>query len=124
MTVRDHAYGMTGVLNEWCLEIGYAPRRPRPRTGICPGSWPSRPTIPNPFNPMTTISFALPKTTQVQLRVYDLSGKLVTTLAEETLSAGQHEVIWTGRDDNGRQAASGMYFYRLVAEGQTLVGKC
>jgi subtilisin-like proprotein convertase family protein len=123
LTIRDYAYGMTGVLNEWCLEIGYAPSTSAADDRDLPRQLVLEANYPNPFNPMTTIAFALPKTTQVQLRVYDLSGKLVTTLAEETLSAGQHEVIWTGRDDTGRQAASGMYFYRLVAEGQTLVGK-
>ena len=123
LTIQDHAYGMTGVLNEWCLEIGYAPNTSAADDRDLPRQLVLEANYPNPFNPMTTIAFALPKTSQVQLRVYDLSGKLVRTLAEETLSAGQHEVVWTGRDDTGRRAASGMYFYRLVAEGQTLVGK-
>jgi subtilisin-like proprotein convertase family protein len=123
LTLRDLAYGMTGVLNQWCLEIGYAPSTSSAEDRDLPRQLVLEANYPNPFNPTTTIAFALPKTSQVQLRVYDLSGKLVKTLAEETMPAGQHQVIWTGRDDNGRQAASGMYFYRLVAESQTLVGK-
>jgi len=72
---------------------------------------------------MTTISFALPRATHVQLRIYDLSGKLVTTLADEAMDAGRHQTVWTGRDDAGRQTASGMYVYRLIADGQALSRK-
>ena len=118
LTVRDVYYGMTGVLNEWCLEIGYARGLSAAGDRDLPEHLTLDANYPNPFNPMTTISFALPKSTHVQLRVFDLSGKLITTLADETLSAGRHEAIWTGRDDSGRQAASGMYFYRLIADGQ------
>jgi subtilisin-like proprotein convertase family protein len=123
LTIRDHAYGMTGVLNQWCLEIGYAPSTSGAEDRDLPKQLVLESNYPNPFNPTTTIAFGLPKTTEVQLRVYDLSGRLVKTLADETMPAGQHQVIWTGRDETGRRAASGMYFYRLVAEGQVLVGK-
>jgi len=69
---------------------------------------------PNPFNPMTTIAFNLPRSEAVTLRVYDLSGRLVRTLiAGAVRDAGRNEVIWNGRDDGERAVASGVYFYRL-----------
>ncbi len=78
---------------------------------------------PNPFNPSTSISFALPQQENVRLEIYGLDGRLVTVLINETLSAGNHEVTWTGRDNSGRQVASGMYFYRLRAGEFTDVHK-
>ena len=71
---------------------------------------------PNPFNPRTTIAFALPRPETVTLTVHDLAGRLVRTLvAGEPLPAGHHEREWWGRDDRGRRVASGMYLYRLEA---------
>jgi FlgD Ig-like domain len=70
--------------------------------------------MPNPFNPSTTIAFEIPSQTEVSLRVYDLSGRLVSELANhEAFAQGHHEVQWNGIDDSGRRVASGTYFYRL-----------
>jgi len=123
LTVQAFAYGATATLNEWCLEISYSPAMSSAGDRDLPKELVLDANYPNPFNPMTTISFALPQATHVQLRVYDLQGKLVATLADGTLTAGRHETIWTGRDDAGRQTASGMYFYRLIADGQIRSGK-
>ncbi|MFC1569358.1 FlgD immunoglobulin-like domain containing protein, partial [bacterium] len=70
---------------------------------------------PNPFNPSTTISFQLPKTTQVTVTVYDLQGKNIATLLEQSLTAGKHQVQWDGRNDAGNDVASGVYFYKVHA---------
>jgi len=71
---------------------------------------------PNPFNPQTTIAFELPKREAVTLSVFDISGRLVRELiTAESHTPGRHEVVWNGRDDVGRQVASGTYFYRLEA---------
>lgn len=71
---------------------------------------------PNPFNPQTTIAFELPERETVSLRVFDLAGRMVRGLVvAEEFTLGRHEVIWNGKDDSGRQAASGTYFYRLDA---------
>lgn len=73
---------------------------------------------PNPFNPMTTISFDLAKAAAVSLRVFDVSGRLVRVLVDgETVAEGRQEAVWNGRDDSGRRVASGTYFYRLEAGG-------
>lgn len=68
---------------------------------------------PNPFNPTTSIVFQIGEAGYVLLRIYDTSGRLVNVLIDERRDAGRHEVLWTGRDSNGRSVASGVYFYRL-----------
>ncbi len=78
---------------------------------------------PNPFNPKTTIAFDLPRTAQVELTVFDVTGRRVSTLVADQLPAGRHDVTWTGLDDAGRRVASGMYFYRLVMENEVLTQK-
>jgi len=65
---------------------------------------------PNPFNPTTEISFALPLAASVRLDVYNIMGQKVTTLLDETLQAGEHSASW-----DGSTVASGVYFYRLDA---------
>ena len=71
---------------------------------------------PNPFNPSTAIEFHLPRRERVSLRVYDVSGRLVRTIAEETLDMGDHRFTWDGRNDRGAPAASGVYFYMLKSD--------
>jgi len=76
---------------------------------------------PNPFNPTTTIRFGLPAEGQVQLVVYDITGRVVRTLVDNQMEAGVHAVTWDGRDAVGRDVASGTYIYRLVAPNGVLV---
>jgi len=68
---------------------------------------------PNPFNPATTVSFTLGEPTTVSLKVYDLQGRLVRTLSQGFLHAGQHHVRWNGRDHGDRAVAAGVYVCRL-----------
>jgi len=70
---------------------------------------------PNPFNPTTKIDFAVPINCKVNLSIFDLAGRLVRTLVAADLNAGHHSVIWNGKNDQGRQTASGTYYYRLEA---------
>jgi hypothetical protein len=81
------------------------------------------PNYPNPFNPMTKISFSLPESQAVRLGIYSVDGRLVRTLVNEVRGPGLHEVIWNGQDDTGRQAASGVYFYRVDAGPHSEVRK-
>ena len=79
---------------------------------------------PNPFNPSTTISYALPEAAKVSLNIYDVSGRLVQRLVNgDVVDAGRQDTVWRGRDENGRQVAAGMYFYRLEA-GEFSETKC
>jgi aminopeptidase N len=74
--------------------------------------------FPNPFNPVTTISFRLAVPGPIRLSVYDVSGRLVRTLVDQgEMTAGDHEVVWNGQDQTGRAAAAGVYFYNLETEG-------
>lgn len=68
---------------------------------------------PNPFNPSTTISYSLQTAEKVELIINNLRGQKVITLVSEVLPAGEHSVTWNGRDSNGDQVGSGIYFYKL-----------
>jgi hypothetical protein len=73
---------------------------------------------PNPFNPSTTINYQLPFNSLVKLKVYDLLGREIETIVEETQESGEHSVRFSGQ-----QFPSGIYFYRLVAGIQTITKK-
>ena len=78
---------------------------------------------PNPFNPSTTIRFALAAAGRASLRVYDARGSLVRTLFDETRPAGPGNAMWDGRNDAGQSVASGVYLYRLSAGGDNRARK-
>ncbi|HID25365.1 MAG TPA: T9SS type A sorting domain-containing protein [Thermoplasmata archaeon] len=71
---------------------------------------------PNPTKGVTEISFSIPTTTDVELTIYDVSGRLVATLVKGRLNAGTHTATWNGLDSHGRRVAQGVYFYRLRAD--------
>ena len=73
---------------------------------------------PNPFNPTTKISYDVPEDQHVRLTVYDMLGRRVSVLIDETQSPGSHDVSW-----DASQLSSGVYIYRLEAGGQTLTRK-
>ena len=75
---------------------------------------------PNPFNPATTIKYALPQAADVELTVYNVVGQPVRTLVAEHQSAGRYVVEWDATNDSGHRLASGMYFYRLAVGGEFL----
>ena len=70
---------------------------------------------PNPVNGSTVINYQLPAKSEVSLRIYNTSGRLVRSLVDETLEPGYYGAIWDGRDSSGRRVSSGVYFYRLSA---------
>ena len=71
--------------------------------------------FPNPFNPATTIKYALPQAADVELTVYNVVGQPVRTLVAEHQSAGRYVVEWDATDDSGHSLSSGMYLYHLQA---------
>jgi len=71
---------------------------------------------PNPFNPSTTITFDLPKTTHVQIVIYDLKGREVIRLVDSQLEPGRHVMVWDGDDSKSMPVAAGIYFARLVSK--------
>ena len=76
--------------------------------------------FPNPFNPATTIKYALPQAADVELTVYNVVGQPVRKLVAEHQSAGRYVVEWDATNDSGHSLSSGMYFYRLQAGGEFL----
>jgi hypothetical protein len=73
---------------------------------------------PNPFNPSTTIRFQIPVEGNVSVKVYDISGKLVTELVNEFMQTGKHSLQF-----NGSNLSSGAYYYRIDANGFTDIKK-
>lgn len=75
--------------------------------------------FPNPFNPVTTITFTLEHPGFARLRVFDIQGRVVSTLVRGALTAGLHTAVWGGLDGKGRPAPSGVYFCRLESGRST-----
>ncbi len=94
------------------------------RPADLPGGFALRGASPNPFNPMTTIAFDLPHAVTVRLDIYDVAGRRVRSLLQgQVMAAGNRTVVWNGQDNSGRQAATGVYFYRLQAGEFTDTGR-
>jgi photosystem II stability/assembly factor-like uncharacterized protein len=79
--------------------------------------------FPNPFNPITTINYQIPKSSNVELLIYNIKGQLVRTLVNSWTEAGKHNVAWEGKNDEGIKISSGIYFYLFEASEFTKVRK-
>lgn len=77
---------------------------------------------PNPFNPQTEINFSLDREAVVHVRLFDVSGRLVRTAFAGSLAAGDHAIAWNGRDDAGRELASGTYMVQVLGLGRAVGG--
>jgi hypothetical protein len=80
-----------------------------------PASFNLEQNYPNPFNPETVIKFSLPEDSRVSLKIYNVLGQVVSTPVNENLPAGFHSVTWDGKNEQGSEVASGVYFYRIKA---------
>jgi len=76
--------------------------------------------VPNPFNPQTQIAYSLPEEAQVRLTIYSVNGQRVVDLVNAVQAPGHYRVTWDARDADGRGVASGLYFYRMEANGVKL----
>jgi hypothetical protein len=94
----------------------------KPVTGIeylmsqIPKEYSLNQNYPNPFNPTTTIIYGIPTQSHVDIKIYDLLGREVTTLINEKQEAKHYKVIWDAKDRSGNDIPSGMYLYRIVAK--------
>lgn len=79
--------------------------------------------VPNPFNSETEIHYRIPESGKVILKIYDILGREVRTLVNEEQNGGAHEVLWDGKDQEGRQVPSGPYFYHLQFKDHRITGK-
>jgi Zn-dependent metalloprotease len=91
----------------------------RPVTGVenkgpaLPAQFTLEQNYPNPFNPETHIRYSLPTTSDIQVTIYDLHGRVVSQLVSGTWAAGEHVILWDGKDGAGKRVSSGVYFYKL-----------
>jgi len=115
-----------GEIEYWLQEIGQGGEAywlgPASLPAL-PLSYRLEPSSPNPCNPQTTIKFTIPVPTPVKLAIYDIRGKLVRTIIDETRPAGIYSVTWNGCDENGAAVASGVYFARLESHQGTKTQK-
>jgi hypothetical protein len=90
-------------------------------TAAARGMPPARlhPLVPNPFNPSTTVRFTLASAARVRLTVFDVAGARVRVLANGAFPAGEHRILWDGRNDRGTDVGSAAYFVRLEAAGRS-----
>ncbi|MFC1525993.1 FlgD immunoglobulin-like domain containing protein [Candidatus Latescibacterota bacterium] len=119
----DIALAMLGALDrapesEWARALRHALEGMLAPSTVLPLQWSLHQNTPNPFNPTTTIRYAVPggaEAKAVHLRIYNAAGQQVRTLVEGPVEPGVHTVGWDGRDEGGRPVASGVYLCRLAA---------
>ncbi|MBS3944653.1 MAG: T9SS type A sorting domain-containing protein [Melioribacter sp.] len=90
---------------------------------ILPSAFALDQNYPNPFNPETVISFSLPKSSNVQIKIYDVLGNEIRTLINEERIAGKHNIYWNATDNSGKRVSSGVYFYTISADNFTQTKK-
>ena len=86
---------------------------------LIPEEYTLKQNYPNPFNPATIIEFGLPVINDVAIKIYDIRGSFITSLANQQFAAGYHKVIWNGRDSYGGLVPSGAYIYRMESQDIT-----
>ncbi len=110
-----------GLMGAFAAGCGATPVEDDPLT--VPLAFRVEPNFPNPFNPSTTIRFALPAAGHTTVTVYDVAGRLVKTLVDDNLAAAAHTLRWVGDDDHGRPVSAGVYFYRIQSGAHDHVGR-
>lgn len=83
---------------------------------LLPDSYRLSQNYPNPFNLSSIIRYAIPYRSHVTISIYNLLGRKIRTLIDKSKTAGSHTISWDGRDANGLEAASGIYFYQMTAD--------
>lgn len=97
--------------------VGVERADPQPVRTIVHAAW------PNPARSAARIRYVLPRSGRVRIQIYDVTGKLVRTLFDAVRPAGEHATAWDGRAESGDRAHSGVYFYRLDAGRDVVVGR-
>jgi hypothetical protein len=97
-----------------CATLAVDPREPATSLAL-------REISPNPSTGRTSIFYQLPARGRVMLRIHDLQGRVLRTLVDADLGAGQHQVVWDGTDDRGRPVGAGSYFARLQSGARATV---
>lgn len=124
LTAIDNASTDTGTLNQWCLTLAGASDTSA-TVGVDPSSLPQTlefaPVWPNPVRSgHATLSFALPTATHAKVALYDVTGRLVRTVADRDYAAGRYVLAFDSHDDRGNAMAPGMYLARFQSEMGTI----
>jgi len=110
----ERVFGFPGLWARYLTSQGLAGEDPL----ASPPSITLKPNYPNPFNPSTTIPFSLETSGEASLKIYNIRGQLVRhLLKDEYLRAGDHVIVWDGRDDDLKHVSSGVYIYCLSVGG-------
>ncbi len=112
------SYDLSAATGVTAAAVGSGTSSPSARLSLTLGA-----NAPNPARGETRILFSLGAPGRAVLDVIDVAGRRVKTLVDRSLSPGEHEVVWDGRDEAGRRAPNGVYFYRLVSSGERLSRK-
>jgi photosystem II stability/assembly factor-like uncharacterized protein len=106
-----------GILREVLspTDVGHA--------GAAPVAFHVAAPYPNPFHDRSTLSFALPEAGSVRVDVFDVSGRIVRTLADGAMPRGTHALVWDGRNAAGRVVGTGVYFYRVATASETVTSR-
>ena len=111
----EEAVGIYPLLGDarFSVQVSYGALDNAP-VKVIPKDYALSPVYPNPFNPSATVRFDVPEVSRVELLVYDVTGKLVESLLNERMAAGQHQYTW-----QPQELATGTYFLRLITANQT-----
>ena len=118
--VYNNSYDLTASVLQSGLAIRFTTEPPHVTlgtTGLVSDGYALLQNHPNPFSDNTNIDYTIPEDCNLNLRVYDISGQLVRVLETGTKPAGQHRVVWDGKNETGQKMSSGIYFYRLQTPG-------
>jgi Ca2+-binding RTX toxin-like protein len=84
---------------------------------VIPSHFKLQTPFPNPFNPVVNVNFSIAKPCRVDLRIYDLKGKIVRNIANETFNPGNYNIVWDAKDHLGNQVSTGVYYLKFSAKG-------
>mgnify|MGYP000580736373 CR=1 FL=1 len=121
MRTTDHyTFTYTGIRN---LNISVSATYLEAENNKIPEQFVIEKNIPNPFNANTEIRFGIPQDGNVCIEILDISGKLVNILTDDEYQSGWHSILWAGKDNNGDDVSTGIYFYRIRTECDVKVGR-
>lgn len=116
--IQGNGSHLGGQMMYMALDIHFDPADSADENTVVPTVLTVDQNYPNPFNPETTIAFSLQEASNVSVEIYNIRGQKVKTLVNnEHKQPGTHTVTWNGTDNSGRSAASGVYLYRVDADG-------
>ncbi len=121
VTVQDDS--LAGATDSMLVIINSVTTIAGQQLPFIPVRWRLYPNYPNPFNPFTTIRYDVPVGGRVIISVHDILGRRIVVLTDREYPPGRYQTRWDGKNQSGRSAASGVYFYLLRAESESLIRK-